>query len=318
VIKTILVPATGNETDIAALDAALQVAQVFATHIDALHIRGDSVELAVATMTDGSGGPMTGGLVEQLEQDARDREARAHRIFTDFCGRKCLSITTAPPEANAHSSAQWRAETSGEPGWVTRYGITADLSRGTAPSAQWHVETGEEPHWMTRYGLAADLIVASRGTVDDVATARSTLEEVLIETGRPLLIPSAAAPSAAMTSRIAIAWKATPQTARAVAAAMPLLVRAEEIVVMTVQEEEDRSDDADRLVRNLEWHGVKAVAQRLKPDAGSAADTLLAAAEKFGLLVMGGYGHGQLREWIFGGFTQQVLVSAPLPVLIVH
>jgi nucleotide-binding universal stress UspA family protein len=33
---------------------------------------------------------------------------------------------------------------------------------------------------------------------------------------------------------------------------------------------------------------------------------------------MGGYGHGQLREWIFGGFTQQVLVNAPVPVLIAH
>ena len=52
---------------------------------------------------------------------------------------------------------------------------------------------------------------------------------------------------------------------------------------MTVQEEEGRSDDADRLVRNLEWHGLKAVAHRLKPDTGSAADTLLAAAvEKAG------------------------------------
>jgi nucleotide-binding universal stress UspA family protein len=289
VIKTILVPATGNETDIAALDAALQVAEIFAAHIDALHIRIDSVELAVATMTDGSGAAMTGGFVEQLEQDAQDREARAHRIFKDFCGRNCLSITTAPSEANAH------------------------------PSAQWHVETGEAPHWMIRYGLTADLIVASRGTADDSA-ARSVLEEVLVETGRPLLIPSDGALSATMTDRIAIAWKATPQTARAVAAAMPLLVRAKEIVVMTVQEEEDRSDDAGRLVRNLEWHGLKAVAQRLKPDTGSAADTLLAVAaeKKCGLLVMGGYGHGQLREWIFGGFTQQMLVSAPVPVLIVH
>jgi nucleotide-binding universal stress UspA family protein len=290
VIKTILVPATGNETDIAALDAALRVAQVFAAHIDALHIRIDSVEIAVATMTDGGGAAMTDGLVEQLEQDARDREAKALRIFTDFCGRERLSIAAAPGEAKAH------------------------------PSAQWHVETGEEPHWTIRYGLAADLIVASRGPAADPTTARSFLEEVLIETGRPLLIPGDGASSTTMTERIAIAWKPTPQTARAVAAAMPLLVGAKEIVVMTVQEEEDRSDDADRLVRNLEWHGLKAVAHRLKPDADSAADTLLAAAaeKKCGLLVMGGYGHGQLREWIFGGFTQRVLVSAPVPVLIVH
>ncbi len=233
-IKTILVPATGNETDIAALEAALQVAQVFAAHIDAPHIRIDSVEIAVATMTDGGGAVLTNSLVEQLEQDARDREANALRIFRDFCERERLSITAAPSETSAR------------------------------PSAQWHVETREKPHWMTRYGLTADLIVASRGTADDPA-ARSVLEEVLIETGRPLLITNVGAAPAAMTDRIAIAWKATPQTARAVAAAMPLLVRAKEIVVMTVQEEEDRSDDTDRPVRNLKWHGLKAVTQRLKP-----------------------------------------------------
>lgn len=286
-IKTILVPATGAETDIVTFGAALQIAQLFGAHIDALHVQIDPVATLVTMTTEGSGGAVIGGLVEQLEQDVREREAKARRMFTEFCGRERLSITAAPAEASTH------------------------------PSAQWHVETGEEPRWMTNYGLAADLIVASRGTTDD-ATPRSTLEAVLVKTGRPLLIPNTGAPLG-MTDRIAIAWKPTPQTARAVAAAMPFLARAKEIVVMTVQEEEDGSDDADRLVRNLEWHGLKAVAQSLSPDGRGAAETLVAAAaEKVGLLVMGGYGHSQLREWVFGGFTQQLLVSAPVPVLMVH
>jgi nucleotide-binding universal stress UspA family protein len=238
--------------------------------------------------TEGGGAAVIGGLVEQLEQDVREREAKAQRIFMEFCGRKRLSIVAAPAEG------------------------------GTNLSAQWHVETGEEPRWMTEYGLAADLIVASRGAPDN-ATARSTLEAVLVESGRPLLMPSSGTPSIEMANRIAIAWKPTPQAARAVAAAMPFLARAREIVVMTVQEEEGRRDDSDRLVRNLEWHGLKAVAQRLTPDGCGAAETLLAAATgKVGLLVMGGYGHSRLREWVFGGFTQQLLVNAPVPVLMVH
>jgi nucleotide-binding universal stress UspA family protein len=253
-----------------------------------LHVQIDPVATLVAMTTEGSGGAVIGGLIEQLEQDVRERETKAHRIFMEFCGRERLSITAAPAEA------------------------------GTNPSAQWHVETGDEPRWMTNYSLAADLIVASRGTTDD-ATERSTLEAVLVETGRPLLIPSIGAPSVDMTERIAIAWKSTPQTVRAVAAAMPFLARAAEIVVMTVQEEEGRRDDTDRLMRNLQWHGLKAVAQRLTPDGGSAADTLLSAATgKVGLPIMGGYGHSRLREWVFGGFTQQLLVSAPVPVLMVH
>jgi nucleotide-binding universal stress UspA family protein len=33
---------------------------------------------------------------------------------------------------------------------------------------------------------------------------------------------------------------------------------------------------------------------------------------------MGGYGHSRAREFIFGGFTRQVLLSAPIPVFLSH
>jgi nucleotide-binding universal stress UspA family protein len=39
---------------------------------------------------------------------------------------------------------------------------------------------------------------------------------------------------------------------------------------------------------------------------------------KAGLLVMGGFGHSRLREWVFGGFTQRVLADAPIPVIMTH
>ena len=148
---------------------------------------------------------------------------------------------------------------------------------------------------------------------------RSILEAVLLETGRPLLIPSAGAPAVMMAEKIAIAWNPTPEAARAVALAMPFLARAKEIVVMTVEEEEGRRDEADRLVRSLAWHGLSGTVERLTPGPHGAAQTLLAAASsKAGLLVMGGYGHSRLREWVFGGFTQRILAEAPLPVLIAH
>ena len=288
-IKTILVPATGNQTDVANLAAALQVAGSFVGHLDVLHVQLDTVEVAVAMAGDiGGGGVLSSGLMEQLEQEVREREARAQRIFSEFCASNGLAITASPAEGR------------------------------TKPSAQWHVETGQEPRWMAAYGTTADLIVASRGGGDDF-TLRSILEAVLLETGRPLLIPGAAVQAAILAEKIAIAWKPTPEAARAVAFAMPFLARAKEIVVMTVEEEEGRRDDADRLVRSLAWHGLFATEERLTPGPHGAAETLLAAASsKAGLLVMGGYGHSRLREWVFGGFTQRVLAEAPLPVLIAH
>lgn len=196
----------GQRTDAATFAAALQVARSFAAHLDVLHVRLDTVDVAVAMAADVcGGGALSSGLIDELEQEVREREARARRIFSEFCACNDITITELPAEGR------------------------------TKPSAQWHVETGQEPRWIAAYGMTADLIVASRGSGDDAAL-RSILEAVLLETGRPLLIPGAAAPAAILAEKIAIAWKPTPEAARAVALAMPFLARAKEIVVMTVEE----------------------------------------------------------------------------------
>ncbi len=288
-IKTILVAATGNDGDAATFAAALAIARPFAAHLDMLHVRLDPVALAVAMTTDAGGGALAAGLIEQLEKDSQERERRAQEIFTRFCADAGLAAISAPPSANAAS-----------------------------PSAEWHVETGEEPRWMATYGVAADLIIAPRATGDEEAVARATLEAVLLESGRPILIPAATTMPAAF-ERIAIAWKPTPQAARAVAAALPFLARAKETLVVTVEEAAAERDDSDRLVQNLAWHGIRATTRQLKPGSEGAATTLLAGIGGHAdLLVMGGYGHSRLREWVFGGFTQLVLAGAPLPALIAH
>jgi nucleotide-binding universal stress UspA family protein len=287
-IKTILVAVSGNAADAANLTSGLAVARPFAAHLDVLHVRSDPVAVAVAMTSDvGGGGAMTPGLLEQLERDARERETRARDNFAQFCKTARLAEAAEPGRRG-----------------------------GKRPSVQFHVESGEEPRWMVRYGVAADLIVAPRGT-GEAQSGRATLEAVLLETGRPLLIPPAA-PLPDEFRRVAIGWKATPQAARAVAAALPFLARAREVVVLTVEEAGGPRDEARRLVQNLAWHGVTAAAKRLPPGSDGPATLIAAAAESADLLVMGGYGHSRLREWAFGGFTELVLDAAPLPVLMAH
>ena len=287
-IKSILVPATGTETDLTSLTTALKIARDFSAHIDALHVRLDAVDVAVKTASD-EGGPLVEHLIQQLEQDARDREARARRTFENFCRRENLPLVGAP---------------------------TSEPSR--SPSAQWHLETGDEAGTVASRGMLADLVICARSP-DAHFTTRLILESALLNTGRPLLIPSAAGEPADFTGgTAAIAWKPTPQAARAVGAAMPLLMRAKDIVVITI-EEESAPRQIDDLVRNLAWHGLTVTAERLAPKRRDPAKTLLEAASKTAsLLIMGGYGHSRIREWVFGGFTQQALTEAPLAVLMVH
>ncbi|MFN2260040.1 MAG: universal stress protein, partial [Parasphingopyxis sp.] len=37
-----------------------------------------------------------------------------------------------------------------------------------------------------------------------------------------------------------------------------------------------------------------------------------------GLIVMGGYGHSRLREFLLGGVTRELLERSPLPLLLAH
>jgi nucleotide-binding universal stress UspA family protein len=286
-IKTILVTAAGTETDPASFAAALAVARPFGAHLDVLHVRSDPTGAAVAMASDGGSGALTAGLIDQLEQDARNREAAAKQSFSRFCSEAALAETDAPPRGAAGK-----------------------------PSAGWHVETGDEPRWVAAYGLTADLILIARTPEEEIG--RSTLEAALLETGRPLLIPAASGMPSSV-DRVAIAWKPTAQASRAVALAMPFLLRAKEVAILTVEEPPGDHGPADRLVRNLAWHGCTARSEQLRQGHEGAAATLLkAAGERADLLVMGGYGHSRLREWVFGGFTQHALAEAPLAVLMAH
>jgi nucleotide-binding universal stress UspA family protein len=120
---------------------------------------------------------------------------------------------------------------------------------------------------------------------------------------------------------VGIAWKDTREAAGAVRAAMPFLRAAAQVIVFIVPE---RSGDADkshlRLVKMLRWHNPNISIQSLSDAERTPVELLLEAAVKAncGLLVMGGYGHGRLREAVFGGFTRAMLEAAPLPVLMAH
>jgi nucleotide-binding universal stress UspA family protein len=150
------------------------------------------------------------------------------------------------------------------------------------------------------------------------------LETTLMRSGRRVLImPRSAAEMIGRT--VVIAWKDSAETARALTAAMPFLVKAERIVVIEVSEngtEADRESggSSDRLVAGLAWHRIKAEARIVKPGDRTGPEILLSAAGDVGadLVVMGAYGHSRVREMIFGGFTRRVLRAADLPVLMFH
>jgi len=288
-IKAILVPVSGSAGDDVVFASALGVARAFDAHIDFLHVRVDAAAMAATMAQDGSGAAMVTGLVDRIDEEASQREEKARHACQRFCERERLAIAEAPPSG-----------------------------AGPGPTAQWLREVGDEAHWVVEHGRSADLLVIGRPRGDQ-GVSLDTIERALLGSGRPMLIPPTVG-VATLPETVVIAWKAAREAARAVTAAMPLLHKAKQVVIVTVAEERGPSDDESaRLMTTLRWHGLNASTRHLQPERAGAADTLLAAARPEGsLVVMGAYGHSRMREWIFGGFTERVLRGAEVPVLMVH
>ena len=157
-----------------------------------------------------------------------------------------------------------------------------------------------------------------RGAPEDGSP--ETLEAALMDTGKPLLIAPAAAP-ASLGKRIVIAWKDTPEAARAVSCALAFIGRAEQVTIVSVTDDASPSDGSGaRLQRALRWHNPAVALREVSRGTSRAVEALQREAEALSadLVVMGGYSHSRLREVIFGGFTRSTLAASSIPVLMAH
>lgn len=199
---------------------------------------------------------------------------------------------------------------------------------GGVTDVDWRAPVGAPIDAVVSHCRCADLTVASqppRAEPGEFFTAR-LLEAVLLESGRPVLIvPYIGAPPH-IGSNILLAWDGGREATRAIADAMPLLVRAREVMVVTLDPgAAKRGVDTparERLAAYLRRHGVAARVERDTLVGGDLAvgNWLLSRAADFGvdLLVMGGYGHPRWREQTLGGATQALLATMTVPVLMAH
>ena len=187
--------------------------------------------------------------------------------------------------------------------------------------ASWRGEIGHPTRLLAMHARAADLIVTGAGTPDLMGNSHRLINHgaLILASGRPVLLASGAM-KVAKGERIVVAWKDTREARRAVSDAMPFLVRAQEVLVTTIDEHDSPSggESAADVARYLVRHGVTARSQIIGVGHADAALALSEIAREIGadMIVSGGYGHSRLRELIFGGVTRSLLRATSLNRLI--
>jgi nucleotide-binding universal stress UspA family protein len=171
----------------------------------------------------------------------------------------------------------------------------------------------------------ADLVIAGySSSITSRALGSDFSEQLFVGSGRPTLImPINGHNSGFSFDRILVGWNGSRESARAVFDSIPLLRRAEDVLIAMACPEEERQprikERREALVRALLRHGVQARAVDLDTSR-EAGGVLLERAETraIDLIVMGAYGHARLREFIMGGATRSVLKGMGRPVLFSH
>lgn len=181
---------------------------------------------------------------------------------------------------------------------------------GSTVDIQWRGAVYRPTSFLLEQARAADLIVAgsSRGTAPGNGYRRIDLGSLVLHAGRPVFMASQGAESVP-TNRILVAWKDTREARRAVVDALPLLARAQEVVVVTIDPEEDTSAQSGLadVSGYLARHGIKARTEVIMVKSEGERLTEFARSIHADIVVSGAYGHSRLRELVFGGVTRSLL-----------
>jgi nucleotide-binding universal stress UspA family protein len=202
-----------------------------------------------------------------------------------------------------------------------------EVTRNTRLETDWR-EVFEEPGVaIVTAATVADLIVLGSGDHTLLGNLNApNVGDVVLHTGRPLLVVPARYAGANAGTSIVVAWKNTPQSQRALSDALPFMKGAQKVVLLSVQDKggQGTSGDDPSLAEAqgfLLRHGIAAkIDVRVRDKAVAVEDEVIAFAErqKADLIVAGAYGHTRMREWAFGGVTRGLLDRSPVPCLFSH
>ncbi len=197
----------------------------------------------------------------------------------------------------------------------SRAGVTAEPLTLSASFAG----VGEQ---FGRIARRFDLSIVGQAEPETSAVEEIIAESALFESGRPVIIVPYIQKAPLKLDNVMLCWDGSRAAARAIADAMPLLVKAGRVEVVIVSNERGKQNEIEGadIGAHLARHGLNVDVKRTALGDIDVADVILSHAADAGsdFIVMGGYGHSRLREFVLGGVTRSIFRSMTAPVLMSH
>ena len=167
-----------------------------------------------------------------------------------------------------------------------------------------------------------DLSIVGQAEPETSGVEEIIAESALFESGRPVIIVPYIQKGPLKLDRVMVCWDGSRTATRAIADAMPLLRRSGRVEVVIVANERGKKDEIEGadMGAHLARHGLNVEVNRTALGDIDVADVILSHAADAGsdFIVMGGYGHSRLREFVLGGVTRSIMRSMTAPVLMSH
>ena len=278
-MKNILVPTEPHDVMSSVLETALLVQRRFGGYVEGFALRPSVPDYVPIDMVSG----LAWHVDEKADADTR---RQAHGLFDDF---------------------------------MKQHGLVPSSGAAAEPGFGWHAKAPAGDAFLASHARAFDLIVLGRPLSGKAQPSMASLEAVLFESGRPLLIAPPVAPTS-LGETIVVAWNGSTETARTVALATPFLREAKRLIVLGLEGWGVPGPSAEQLAQGLRRNGVVVEIVTSPRSARNDGETILARAAELGadLLVKGAYTQSRLRQMIFGGATAHILASATIPVLMAN
>jgi len=148
------------------------------------------------------------------------------------------------------------------------------------------------------------------------------VEAGLFQSGRPVIVVPYIQNTPLKLDRVLVSWDCSHGAARAIGDAMPFLRRAKAIDIVMVATGRTKKNEVPgvEIGQHLARHGLKVDVRQIVAEDVDVANTILsyAADNAVDFIVMGGYGHSRLREFVLGGTTRGILHTMTVPALMAH